>query len=65
MTAGELAGFDRFAESDHGILVGNRVEDFDPYYRWLGIRDQQRPPNFYRLLGLELFEDDLGTSHSR
>ena len=32
--------------------------DFDPYLRWLGIRDKQRPPNHYRLLGLELFEDD-------
>lgn len=33
-------------------------EDFDPYYKWLGIREKQRPPNYYRLLGLELFEDD-------
>ena len=33
-------------------------DGFDPYHRWLGIRDQQRPPNHYRLLGLELFEDD-------
>ncbi len=32
---------------------------FDPYYQWLGIRDTQRPPNHYRLLGLDLFEDDL------
>lgn len=31
---------------------------FDPYYQWLGIRDSQRPPNHYRLLGLDLFEDD-------
>lgn len=31
---------------------------FDPYYQWLGIRDNQRPPNHYRLLGLDLFEDD-------
>jgi hypothetical protein len=33
--------------------------DFDPYLRWLGIRDEQRPPNHYRLLGLELFEGDM------
>lgn len=32
--------------------------EFDPYYRWLGIRDPRRPPNHYRLLGLELFETD-------
>lgn len=31
---------------------------FDPYLQWLGIRDPQRPPNHYRLLGLELFEND-------
>ncbi|MEK6233468.1 MAG: general secretion pathway protein GspE, partial [Planctomycetales bacterium] len=32
---------------------------FDPYLTWLGIRDPQRPPNHYRLLGLEPFENDL------
>ncbi len=32
--------------------------NFDPYLTWLGIRDPQRPPNHYRLLGLELFESD-------
>lgn len=31
---------------------------FDPYLQWLGIRDPQRPPNHYRLLGVELFEND-------
>lgn len=33
-------------------------ETFDPYLHWLGIRDPQRPPNYYRLLGVELFESD-------
>ena len=33
-------------------------ENFDPYLQWLGIRDPQRPPNYYRLLGVELFESD-------
>jgi hypothetical protein len=32
--------------------------DFDPYLKWLGIRDPNRPPNHYRLLGLDLFESD-------
>jgi hypothetical protein len=32
--------------------------NFDPYLTWLGIRDPQRPPNHYRLLGLEIFESD-------
>lgn len=33
-------------------------EGFDPYIQWLGIRDPQRPPNHYRLLGVDLFESD-------
>lgn len=34
------------------------ADEFDPYRSWLGIRDAKRPPNHYRLLGLEAFEDD-------
>lgn len=34
-------------------------ESFDPYYRWLGIPPKHQPPNHYRLLGLELFENDV------
>ncbi|GAB6165117.1 hypothetical protein JCM19992_11170 [Thermostilla marina] len=34
------------------------TDSFDPYVQWLGIRDPERPPNHYRLLGLELFESD-------
>ena len=33
--------------------------DFDPYLEWLGIRTLDRPPNHYRLLGLEIFETDI------
>ncbi len=33
-------------------------EAFDPYLKWLGIRDPERPPNHYRLLGIDLFESD-------
>lgn len=32
--------------------------DFDPYYKWLGIPTSEQPPNHYRLLGIELFEED-------
>ncbi|MBN2025084.1 MAG: hypothetical protein JW809_20070 [Pirellulales bacterium] len=32
-------------------------ETFDPYLNWLGIRDPERPPNHYVLLGVQLFED--------
>ena len=31
---------------------------FDPYVEWLGIRDPQRPPNHYCLLGLAEFEEN-------
>jgi hypothetical protein len=33
-------------------------EAFDPYLHWLGIRDPRRPPDHYRLLGVEQFESD-------
>jgi hypothetical protein len=33
-------------------------ETFDPYQKWLGIRPKDQPPNHYRLLGLELYEND-------
>jgi hypothetical protein len=33
-------------------------EPFDPYLKWLGIREADRPPNNYRLLGIRLFEGD-------
>lgn len=31
---------------------------FDPYLKWLGIRHPERPPNHYRLLGIDVFESD-------
>lgn len=31
---------------------------FDPYYDWLGIAPKHQPPHHYRLLGLELFEEN-------
>jgi hypothetical protein len=33
-------------------------EAFDPYRKWLGIPPEEQPPHHYRLLGLELFEED-------
>jgi len=32
--------------------------EFDAYRKWLGISPKDQPPNHYRLLSLELFEDD-------
>ncbi|HZZ73095.1 MAG TPA: hypothetical protein VFE24_12645 [Pirellulales bacterium] len=34
-------------------------EPFDPYRAWLGIPPPEQPPNFYRLLGLPLFEANI------
>lgn len=34
------------------------VKEFDPYECWLGIRPQERPVDYYRLLGLKRFERD-------
>ncbi len=31
---------------------------FDPYHQWLGISPQCQPANHYRLLGVQMFEDD-------
>ncbi len=34
------------------------MTQFDPYLKWLGIRDPLRPPHHYRLLGIDPFESD-------
>jgi hypothetical protein len=34
-------------------------ENFDPYYKWLGISPKHQPPHHYRLLGVEAFESDI------
>ncbi len=33
--------------------------EFDPYYKWLGILPKDQPPHYYRLLGIEVFENDV------
>ena len=33
-------------------------DSFDPYYQWLAIPPRDQPPNRYRLLGIELFEEN-------
>ena len=32
------------------------AESFDPYYTWLGIPPEERPADYYRLLGIRRFE---------
>lgn len=34
------------------------TDQFDPYYQWLGIPQEERPINKYRLLALQVFESD-------
>jgi hypothetical protein len=34
------------------------MTSFDPYLNWLGIPVHEQPPNFYRLLGVVLFESN-------
>ncbi len=37
---------------------------FNPYHKWLGIPPGEQPPHHYRLLALQLFEDDPEVIHS-
>ena len=32
------------------------ADPFDPYYTWLGIPPDEQPANYYRLLGIKLYE---------
>ena len=34
------------------------MSDFDPYYKWLGIPLEEQPPTHYRLLGIQLLEQN-------
>jgi hypothetical protein len=34
------------------------AKPFDAYHKWLAIPPHEQPPNHYRLLGVELFEED-------
>jgi hypothetical protein len=39
-------------------------EGFDPYYSWLGIPPKDQPPHHYRLLGIDLFENNANVIES-
>ena len=32
--------------------------DFDAYHKWLGISPRERPPTYYRLLAIDVFEEE-------
>ena len=40
------------------------MSQFDPYRKWLGIPETNRPPNLYELLGVPLFEEDIEVLHN-
>lgn len=40
------------------------ADAFDPYHKWLGISPKDQPPHHYRLLGIDLFENDLDVIES-
>lgn len=40
-------------------MSNDAAEEFDPYYKWLGIPTEQRPPNLYQLVGVQMFEKDF------
>ena len=45
------------------MSIPNRLVDFDefdPYYRWLGIAKKHRPPTYYQLSGVAVTESDRG-----
>ena len=46
------------AECSRLAQPGRIVSVFDPYRKWLGIPNWEQPPNHYRLLGINLFEND-------
>ncbi len=37
----------------------NATTPFDAYHQWLGISPKDQPPHYYRLLGVELYEENL------
>ncbi|MEX1224532.1 MAG: PA14 domain-containing protein, partial [Pirellulales bacterium] len=44
--------------ADLTAAAGSMDNKFDPYRKWLGIAPKDQPPTNYRLLGIDLFEDD-------
>jgi len=54
--AGE--GWDAVDRANRPNTAKSQTRMVDPYYEWLGIPPKDQPPNHYRLLGLELFEEN-------
>ena len=60
--SGRMSGGSQFDApynfSPSSVWVRTVSEPFDPYYLWLGIPPKDQPPNHYRLLAVELFENN-------
>ena len=48
----------RFRSELRSAMSDVAPQPFDPYHKWLGIPPTERPPTWYRLLGIPLFESD-------
>jgi len=51
-------GYDTVDRANRAEAGKMETKTVDPYYEWLGIPPKDQPPNHYRLLGLELFEEN-------
>jgi hypothetical protein len=51
-------GYDTLDRTNRTGAGKMQTKTVDPYYEWLGIPPKDQPPNHYRLLGLELFEEN-------
>ena len=51
-------GYDTVDRANRAGAGQMQMKTVDPYYEWLGIPPKHQPPNHYRLLGLELFEEN-------
>jgi len=51
-------GYDTVDRANRAKAGKMETKTVDPYYEWLGIPPKDQPPNHYRLLGLELFEEN-------
>jgi len=48
----------RLPNLEDAANVPHMKTNFDAYYHWLGIPPKDQPSNHYRMLGIELFEDN-------
>ena len=57
--AGKFSAKERTGKDPSKPADSPHQQPFDPYYKWLAIPPKEQPPDYYRLLGLSVFEPDL------